>query len=1554
MKTLLSTRTLAVLFSTLAISAMANPTTNAPAKPKLARWKNSAQKTPGPKLAPGMIKQDAHTTQWHSAQILTNNLTGELEYRTNNYIEVATGLNFKDATGQWQRTREEFISRPSAFVAENGSHKVILAREIHSAGSLDVLTPNGARLRGHVLGIDYYDPKNGKSVLLAQTRSSRGVLTASNEVVYPNAFRGLNASVRYVYLRSGLHQDVIFQEMPPTPESLGLSSDARLEILTEWLPETPEPIKKRQIIHRYTPGNQYIERDFEDAELTFSDMRMGPGFAFEIVGRQSSTKVEVGKRFENIQGRRILIEAVPFTQVKKQLSSLPVAKNDSTPDIFLVNSRVLPQSPLPQGLQTADQGTGIGETESQIDSAFASVPRSGLVVDFELINVSGGGNWTFSGDNTYLVSGPVYLPWNTVIEGGTVIKFTPVPPGGDGAKIVCSGTLECRTTGYHPAILTSREDDSVGEMVSIELSSPEVGFYGNPAIELQGILDSWYDYDGAPEPHYFHYPNGRLHDLRISFAKIGISLLHVNDVPPNDQVDQIPMIVRNVQIVDCETAIDNNRSDVNLQNGLVCNNTNPHWASGAFLHTTYESATRCENVTLNQIAELDAAGGLGYLCFTNSLLMNVADIEYAQHIWDSSDVNLGNGEPGTIFASAGAGNYYLVDDSPYREVGTTSIDPELLEELQTKTTHAPEMLTAYIVENLSLGPTVPRNTGPPDLGYHYYLLDYVIQGIQINNSKVTIKPTTKIALHISDQDDFAIGILPGGRFVSEGYPADKNVITWANSVQESLSSCFLKTAFDAHCVDGSPLPPPSLRFRFTDLPTPAGPTYHFAPGLTSSSYMSNLREFVLQDCTIRGGYLLHDLSDSTPRTVAWTNNLFERVYIGINGANHYDDAHPQELFAFNNLFYKCNVSLIPGPTGDSQSGTSDNTAWKIKDNMFDECILPENYYPMTGQDYNAYVSMSSRLQPLASHNVALGGITYYASPFGNYYVADYSWSDNGSRSASEAGLYHYTTHWGGAKEATSQVDIGIHYLVPGLTWQPIDTDGDGIPDFAEDRNGNGIKEDNETSFQVANSNWLQIIGMADTPVVAGRINIPVTVPPTLHATSLGLYVDGSPAAGTSPTAIPFSLPMTIEFDSRRYLNGIHSIQFVTEINSPDGTSSEASSTAIDLAIQNEISYPALSRRIAEDNFYRFEGSSTAAGGTFTLDVYDDSFDLSRSVSGNIDSSGNIVMLWDGLDYAGNNLNVSSSGSFSLLATVTDVGGNQTTALLPPVSASDSYEDVGSWVVSWDERVLKDEYNGIKFVFEDQVTPGTTGGALHNALDYWRTAGPLAGGATLTQLPDPGHAENAQTFPIRANSKVDRLLWLLHLGQGRNFYWFGHSTREAVGGVPWRDIQQSQAGRTYRFVFLDSCLGAADDTLLHAFGFDDTTGYDLAHFMAPGMRRPGAFLGYQITAPFAKPLSFDPLTLTETSLIPYQIGAYSYNFLFYWQSIGNDVTIANDLAFHNSQDSGLKRTVKVIDSNGVITDQEFDWDPGVLLNIIGYTNLTFNGYNHKADWPPAGP
>jgi hypothetical protein len=97
-------------------------------------------------------------------------------------------------------------------------------------------------------------------------------------------------------------------------------------------------------------------------------------------------------------------------------------------------------------------------------------------------------------------------------------------------------------------------------------------------------------------------------------------------------------------------------------------------------------------------------------------------------------------------------------------------------------------------------------------------------------------------------------------------------------------------------------------------------------------------------------------------------------------------------------------------------------------------------------------------------------------PFGGfdfYLDSGCNFIDAGDRTAAAAGLYHFTTLADHTKEGSSTVDLGYHVLAldDGL---PVDTDGDGIPDYIEDANGNGAVDGEETSWSSATDLGLRV------------------------------------------------------------------------------------------------------------------------------------------------------------------------------------------------------------------------------------------------------------------------------------------------------------------------------------------------------------------------------------------------------------------------------------------------------------------------------------------------
>jgi hypothetical protein len=129
--------------------------------------------------------------------------------------------------------------------------------------------------------------------------------------------------------------------------------------------------------------------------------------------------------------------------------------------------------------------------------------------------------------------------------------------------------------------------------------------------------------------------------------------------------------------------------------------------------------------------------------------------------------------------------------------------------------------------------------------------------------------------------------------------------------------------------------------------------------------------------------------------------------------------------------------------------------------------------------YNAYIgntNITQRLNPIGPNDIVLTNFTYQSGLLGDFYQPTNSLLINtGSVTADLTTLYHYTTTTNQVKETNSIVDIGYHYVVVDGSGNPIDTDGDGIPDYLEDANGNGMVDSGETDWQSASDQGLKVL-----------------------------------------------------------------------------------------------------------------------------------------------------------------------------------------------------------------------------------------------------------------------------------------------------------------------------------------------------------------------------------------------------------------------------------------------------------------------------------------------
>ena len=535
---------------------------------------------------------------------------------------------------------------------------------------------------------------------------------------------------------------------------------------------------------------------------------------------------------------------------------------------------------------------------------------------------------------------------------------------------------------------------------------------------------------GNPNTNYFASPalyidgtaagtNAILQNLRISFAQSAIVF--------NGKTGHV---VSHAQLVNCANGITATNAEFSLRNALlykVLTNFNGSSATG-----------RCEQLTVNTASWLNKSSAIT-LTMTNSLLVGVTN----PGTFTSNSVSTGTS---AAFVTVGAASHYLADNT-YRNSGTTNINANLTAALKKLTTYPPLELTNDFTLNTTLSPQAQRDIDTPDRGYHYDPLDYVVSGRTLTNSTLTLTNGVGLGTY-GVSSSSGINLRAGAKVYSGGSATALNWIVRYSTVQEQATTNWSSTSVA-----------PALAFTLTSTPEPQG-QFTF----TGWSLLGNrgdhlyggkqgITPFGFKDCQFAGGgFSPNDIS------VALTNCLWERVALNLSS-----DKYDPDRFLFNNLVRVGSVSLY----------NDGSATWIIKDNLFDQPTISQGGTIVHSN--NAYVSGSNRLTPNNANDVVLTNAPIYQTS----YLGRYCYPTNGgllstllnagSRNSTNAGLYHYTVTTNQVKEASSTVDIGFHYVAMDSSGNPLDSDSDGVPDYLEDRNGDGNGANDSTSWQTYNS-----------------------------------------------------------------------------------------------------------------------------------------------------------------------------------------------------------------------------------------------------------------------------------------------------------------------------------------------------------------------------------------------------------------------------------------------------------------------------------------------------
>lgn len=989
-----------------------------------------------------VIERGPHHRVWQSV-VTDIGLDGESYWRTNSYVELQIGVSVLEG-GVWTDANDVIELHPEGAVAQHTQHKVIFAPNLNTKNAIDLLTPDGKRMQSSPIGLAYFDPVSGKSAWIGGVQNSQGAILGSNQVIYTNAFSNILATVRYTVTKAGIEQDIVIQEIPPDPTVFGLSGDKiRLEVISEFF--TAEvPAKRPVVLKHYDPilGQTMAEPDFVDEQLDFGAMITGPGRAFKLSDQDDLRQgVPVGKRFGTSDGRTFMIEGVEYQALRKQFSQLPKSKSS-------IRTAMMPAATQGRVFPPVQQ---IAKAKSSLWIAKSGLPLdAGVVIDYSLVGNTN--SMVFRGESTYLVVGTVYLTGTSIIEGGCTLKYTNYT----GCLDFC-GPLKTETGPYHPAIITSMDDNSVGDPISGSTGIP-TGYHG---------AGFYVNYDSDIQYLYFKH-------LQFGFICVA----------------NTTQTISHCKFYNMQTGFDLRGVRGNMRNLLFDNVMLPFYFTGGSnscvaenittVYASYGFADKLDGVVVN-------------LGVTNSIF---AQCTFLANLPFNSDYcgieNTTNG----IFQTVLDGGSYLAANT-YQNLGTTNITPSLLKDLRVRTTYPPVLLTntalTPISTNMVLTPIAARDSGIPALGYHYDPLDYMVNNLYVTNATLTLTNGASVGFYGS----FGFILKTGAAFISEGTQDKMNHIVHYQAVQDR-STMFDPTSgqqavwYPSSC-------PLDLSLKFTDLPI------HNRNGrqYTFGAYIFN--RMVIENCQLWNGTWAY-IPTTTAGTVAWTNNLAKRVTLRVT-EGYMGNPAPLNFYCYNNTFVQSVLNFKNDVT---------NYTWGIYDNSFDNCALT-NTGTAAGSDYNAYVNTSTVLG--GSHNVTLSSFSYTNGAFGSYYQGITNLVNKGSRNATNAGFFSFTTQPSDMPETNSVVDIGFHY-------KSADSDGDGMPDvwetaygfdpFAADANLDS-DDDGITNLQeyLGGSNPLDTMLIAWGKNQDGQCVVPYAFP--------GVY--SMAAGGTSPAG-GFTLVVT--------------------------------------------------------------------------------------------------------------------------------------------------------------------------------------------------------------------------------------------------------------------------------------------------------------------------------------------------------------------------------------------------------------------------------------------
>jgi Bacterial TSP3 repeat len=515
------------------------------------------------------------------------------------------------------------------------------------------------------------------------------------------------------------------------------------------------------------------------------------------------------------------------------------------------------------------------------------------------------------------------------------------------------------------------------------------------------------------------------------------------------QFDDANINIYSAQFVNCQYGFGGVGAIVNLCNGLFANTQTNCFLNEA-VTVNAQNVTFCGSGCLLASPETPSAC---YLKATNCIFANITNLSIGYGTASGSyngfynATNFGSVTVSNTFypfQAVAGGDYYLASGNTFTNAGTIILDPILLANLKQKTTYPPVSFTNVTfsaVTNFSPQAARDTNTSYVNLGYHYDPLDYVFGGC-FANSNFTFTAGTAVGWFRTssgwEHAGYGIDMGAGVTVLFAGTATAPAYWVRLNTVQEQdLSAGYGPAGIETWAGSN----PPLVSGQFLRCSAMAGEQRsYFADdfGTIQASMVDS--EFWGGSVDVYGDYM------------AYTNCLMQRVNMYLWNGNTTSSFTVRNCTFFGGIFSMQRTSGGPTPVS-------------VRDSAFDgTSISTGDYYgsnsSVSDYNYNAYTNLTDPFSIGGSHDVIMtNGFNWQSNWFGNYYqLTGGPLIDMGDTNANLFGLAYFTTQASQLTESNSIVDIGYHYVAVDANGNPLATFNDGIPNYLDDTDGNGLPD----------------------------------------------------------------------------------------------------------------------------------------------------------------------------------------------------------------------------------------------------------------------------------------------------------------------------------------------------------------------------------------------------------------------------------------------------------------------------------------------------------------